>query len=279
MALSPLEVRCAGWIFVAVSLGALLAGCEVLYMRKDCADRGLFSWPVGRSSYRFALGNRIGRILDAFCNYPQYIYVVVLQVLCAVALLFHLLPRYYTLLFLTILCVHLLSMLRYPQGADGTDQMQTILLASLACYYATPDPLVKRAAIWFISLQVILAYFTSGIAKLLSKPWREGTVLKSSLLLAPGSKTIYQWLPKSRRLNQFLCLGVIFFECAFPLALIGPRVCLIFLVCGVLLHVFNAFALSIPRFLFTFPAAYPAILVSTIGLHPGWAASHLLWMQ
>jgi hypothetical protein len=272
--LSSLDVQCVTWIFMIVALGATLAGCELLYIWKEYDDQGLFSWPVVRSSYRFALKSKFRAFLDALFGYPQYLYLPGLQIVFALALLLDIFPHHRSYFLLAMLLIHLLSTLRNPQGSDGTDQMQTILLAALVCYYATPNPIVKKAVIWFISLQAILAYFTSGIAKLLSKPWREGTVLKNSLLLAPGNKTLYQWLPKNARLNQFLCLSVVVFECAFPLALIGPKMCLAFLAGGVLLHIFNAVALSLPRFLFTFVAAYPAILASAGDLHPG-ALNHL----
>jgi len=272
--LSPFDVQCATWIFMIVALGAALAGCELLYIWKEYGDQGLFSWPVVRSSYRFALASKMQTVLDAFLGYPQYLFLIGIQVVFALALLVNIFPRYRSYLLLVILLIHLLSTLRNPQGSDGTDQMQTILLATLVCYYATPDPIVKKAAVWFIALQAILAYFTSGIAKLLSKTWREGTVLKNSLLLAPGNKRLYQWLPKNARFNQFLCLSVVVFECAFPLALIGPKTCLAFLAGGVLLHLFNAAALSLPRFLFTFVAAYPAILASVGDIHSGWTINH-----
>jgi len=260
---SALQAQCVSAILTTVAFGTALNGAEILSMRKECGKQGLLSWRVGRSLYPFALKKGIAVVLDAFCDYPQYIWVVGAQMLCALALLLNIFPNGKPIFLLTLLVVHLLSMLRYPQGTDGTDQMQTILLAALACYYLTPDPFVRKSAVWFISLQAILAYFTAGVAKVFSRAWREGTVLKMSLMLAPGNRTIYQWLPKGDRINQFLCWAVILFECTFPLALVGPKICLVFLGCGVLLHLFNAFALSLPKFLFTLVATYPAVFAST----------------
>ena len=265
--LSPLDVQCVNATLMMVAAGTAIGGAEILSMRQECTDHGLFSWKVARTSYPLILRSHAAGVLDMLCGYPQFLYAVMLQMLSALCILFRVFPSHVIYLLLPILFVHLLSMLRYSHASDGTDQMQTILLASLACYFATPDPVVRKAAIWFISLQTILAYCTSGIAKVLSKPWRQGTVLRSSLLLAPGNKTLYRWMPSNARVNQLLCVAVIAFECAFPLALTSPRNCLVILTFGLLLHLFNAVALGIPRFLFTFVAAYPLVFLSAMDLH------------
>ena len=265
--LSQLDMQCVNATLIMVAAGTAISGAEVLSMRQECADNGLFSWKVARSSYPFLLRNNAAPLLDRLCGYPQFLYALGVEVLCSLCILLRVFPEHVIYLLLPVLFVHLLAMARYSHGTDGTDQMQTILLASLACYFATPDPLVRKAAIWFISLQVILAYWTSGVAKLLSKPWRQGTVLRASLLLAPGNKTLYHWMPASGRINQLLCFSVVLFECAFPLVLTTPQICLVVLGFGVLLHLFNAVALGIPRFLFTFVAAYPVIFITAHDLH------------
>jgi len=254
------EEQCIAAIVRVVGAGTVLASAELLYLRKEWSEQGLFNWPVTRTRFSSALRNGSIALLDAVCDYPRYIRLVGLQLLCGLVLLVNLLPSHRLLLLLAILFVHLLTMLR-NHGTDGADQMQTILLASLACYYATPDPIVKKAAIWFVALQAILAYFTAGVAKLWSRAWRKGTVLRESLALGPGCESLYQCLPRGSRTNQILCLSVVAYECLFPVVFIlGPTLCWVFLTAGVLLHVGNAFAFGLPRFVFTFVAAYPAIL-------------------
>lgn len=278
---SVFEAQCVGLILVTVALGTILAGAEILSMRKECDEEGLFSWPVSRTSHRFALKKGIATLVDALCDYPQYAYAVGVQVLCAIVLLCHVIPNQTSYLLLAILLIHLLSTFRNRAGTDGADQMQTILLACLACYYATSDPLVKESAVWFISLQASLAYFTAGVAKLFSTAWRRGTVMKMSLThLALGSETLYKWMPKGKRTNQCMAFLVILFECSFPLVVFtGPRTCLVFLACGFLLHLTIAFALGLPRFLFTFVAAYPAVLLVAKNVESILGSRHVLrWM-
>jgi len=176
------------------------------------------------------------------------------------------LPSLTGYLLLTMLLIHLLTMFRNRAGTDGADQMQTIVLACLSCYYATADPLIRESVLWFIAFQISLAYFTAGIAKIFSPSWRKGTVMKTSFAhLALGSKGLYKLMPKGARTNQLMAILVIMFESAFPFFMLsGPKICIVALVCGFLLHLLIAIGLGLPRFLFTFVAGYPAVFLVSV---------------
>jgi hypothetical protein len=265
---SALQEQCVAVITKMVGVGTILASTELLHLKKELSAGGLFSWANARTRFPFALRHGTIVLFDAVCGYPQYLYLVVLQALCGVALLFSTLPSLKLFLLLAILFVHLATMLR-SNGTDGADQMQTILLISLACYYASPDPMVRKAAVWFVALQAILAYFTAGVSKLWSDEWLKGTMLRKSLVHGLGREAFNKWLPKGARENQLLCLSVVALECSFPLVIVAwPIMCLAILGAGVLLHLTNAFALGFPRFLFTFVAAYPAIVSFTCDVQP-----------
>jgi hypothetical protein len=259
MQVTAFEERCVITIVKLVGIGTILASAELLSLHKVWSRNGLFSWAVTRTCYTSQMRSGSIIFLDAVCDDPQYTALLGLEMLCGVALLLNIFPNHMMYLLLAILFVHLLTFLR-NLGTDGADQMQTLLLVSLACYYATPDPLIKRAAIGFIALQTVLAYFTAGIVKFWSSAWLKGTVLRESLALGMGSEAFYKWMPKSSRANQLLCLSVVAYECLFPLSIVlKPSMSLAVLGAGVLLHLTNAFALGLPRFLFTFVAAYPAV--------------------
>jgi hypothetical protein len=251
-----------------VGLGSVIAALEMLMMRQEWSEQGVFSWSVARTGLRFAIRNGFIPIFDMICAYPQYVVLqVAVQTFCGVALALNLWPHLEVPLLVSILCVHLLTMLR-THGTDGADQMQTMLLVSLIAYCAVPDVIARKAALWFITLQVVLAYTMAGISKLWSRAWRTGTVLKQSLSLAPGNETLYRLLPDRGFTNGILCWSVVLFETSFATVLLfQPSIALIFLAFGFLMHLGNAVALGLPRFLFTFVAAYPLILSCLCDLH------------
>lgn len=264
----PLEDQCVRAIVCLVALGSALAASETFFMRREWSDGGLYNWPVARTTIPVALKSRMMPLIDAIYGYPQYIVLqIVVQLFCAIALLTGLWPDRQAELLSALFCMHLLIMLR-RHGIDGADQMQSILLGGLVCYFSTPNPLVKKCALWFIAAQAVLAYATAGIAKLWSRAWLTGTVLKHSLALATGSEFLYRRLKTRAKTNQLLCLALVGFECLFPIVLIvRPSAGLLFLGAGLLLHVTNAFALGLPRFVFTFVAAYPAIFYVVSDMH------------
>ena len=251
--------ECASVVLKLVSFGTVIASTELLSLRREWSEQGLYCWQVTRTRFPTALRNRGIVILDALCGYRQYMGFVTLQLICGLLLLSGIFPEYKLFLLSSILFAHLLTMVQ-QHGTDGADQMQTILLICLVLFYATPDPIVKKAAIWFIGAQIVLAYVTAGIVKIWSPDWLSGSALRKSLVVGLGSERIYRWLPSNRWLNQLLCLFVVVYECIFPVVLfLGAGARIAFLAMGVLLHVINAFAFGMPRFVFTFAAAYPAV--------------------
>jgi uncharacterized membrane protein YphA (DoxX/SURF4 family) len=261
-----LEARGVSLMLNIVASGTILSGAEILARQKECNESGLFSWPVTRTSHPLVIATKLAPLVDSLCSYPQYAVAIAGQVLFAVVVLLHLLPSFTAYLLLAILLTHLLTMFRNRAGTDGADQMQTILLASLFCYYITTDPVIRESALWFITFQISVAYFTAGVAKLFSPAWRKGTVMKTSFAhLALGSESLYRLMPKGPRTQQLMACSVMAFESAFPLfVLAGPKVCVAALACGFLLHLVIAIGLGLPRFLFTFVAGYPAVFLVSI---------------
>lgn len=265
---SSLQDQCVAVITRIVGVGTILASTELLCLRKELSAGGLFSWQSERTRFTFALRHGTIGLLDAVCDCPQFLYLLSLQALCGVGLVFSTLPHWKLVFLLAILSVHLVTMLR-NHGSDGPDQMQTILLVSLACYYACPDPMLRKAAVWFIALQTILAYVTAGVGKFWSNAWRDGTMLRESFTNGLAREALTNYLPKGARVNQLLCWSVIALECSFPLVIVPwPMICILILGAGLLFHLTNAFLLGLPRFLFTFVAAYPAIISFSCDLQP-----------
>ena len=61
--------------------------------------------------------------------------------------------------------------------------------------------------------------------------------------------------------------GMLAFECAAPIALVDPTVCLVWLAAGAGFHLVNAVSFGLDRFLWTWLAAYPALIFWVDQLH------------
>src|SRR5579864_1741055 len=109
---TALEERCVEIIVKVVGLGTILASAELLSLRKDWGDKGLFSWAVTRTCYNAPMRNGSLVLLDAVCDESRYVHLLCLKMLCGVILLSNLLPNYKPYILLTILFVHFISFLR-----------------------------------------------------------------------------------------------------------------------------------------------------------------------
>jgi hypothetical protein len=165
-------------------------------------------------------------------------------------------------LLLFILAVELFSPVRNGgYGMEGSDQMHLILLFAINIYFDVSDPFARTAVVWFIALQSMLAYFTSGIVKLKTRHWKAGNAIR--LVLSTdnyGCRKMAQWLNRMPKLSRWMCWGVIAFECLFPLVVLaGPRTTLPLLVCGAGFHLMIAGTMGLNGFFWSFVATYPAI--------------------
>jgi hypothetical protein len=151
--------------------------------------------------------------------------------------------------------------LRLRYGLEAADQFVMVLAGALALTLSRPaDARLAQAGLAFIALQGVGAYFVSGVTKLHIPTWRDGTLLAGILrtrlyghaipagLVSPG--------PRARLAAGF----VIAFECAFPLALLGPDWALAFCGGALLFHALNAWWMGLNQFVWIFPATYPAVI-------------------
>jgi uncharacterized membrane protein YphA (DoxX/SURF4 family) len=245
-----------------VLIRVILNGTEALARSREYATAGLFSWPLKRARYSWLAHGMLADVIDAGLRHPRYLYLVTMQMLCAAALLLPVARPAAAPLLLFILAVELFSPIRNGgYGMEGSDQMHLILLFAINIYFAVSDPFARTAVVWFIALQSMLAYFTSGVVKLRTRPWKAGDAIRLVLSTENyGCRRMAQWLNHLPNLSKWMCWGVVAFECLFPLVVLaGPRVTLPLLICGAGFHLMIAGTMGLNGFFWSFVATYPAI--------------------
>lgn len=149
-------------------------------------------------------------------------------------------------------------------GRDGADQLRSICLIILALTVIIPEPLQQNVAASFIGLQVLIAYFTSGIAKLMSPIWRKGDILAQILNnYTYGSRTISKLLQDNRRLNQFFSFAPIALMTTTSIAFFipYPEVFYLLLLGMFIFHLSTAILMGLNDFALTFPATFPCLIL------------------
>jgi hypothetical protein len=155
-------------------------------------------------------------------------------------------------------------------GGDGSQQMNLVIgVAVLLGFNPWVKPMVGSLSLAFVAAQSCLAYFTSGVSKVISPIWMRGEPLVGILsTTAYGSELglrIALRAPRVTRTASFVMVGL---ETSFPLSVAGPLPILVgFLLWGVAFHVANAFFMGLNTFLWSFLATYPAICYVWLQLH------------
>jgi hypothetical protein len=164
---------------------------------------------------------------------------------------------------LLVLASQLYLVARHPVGADGSDQMFSLLLVTLAIATSLAgNPIVLHACLWFTALQAALAYASSGVAKLVSPMWRSGYALFRIVCTETyGAKWAATLLQGRPQLCRFLSWSVIVLEMLFPLVLLLPApYALVALALPLAFHVGCAVVMGLNSFIWAFPATYPAVI-------------------
>lgn len=148
-------------------------------------------------------------------------------------------------------------------GDDGSDQMTSILLTSVAlAALFDGGPRGFALCLWFLTFQACLSYVAAGVAKALSTEWRDGSaIFKIFNTETYGLRPVAGWLLRFPVLGKVAAWSVIAVECLFPLALVAPEpVTFSIIGLGLLFHVLCAVIMGLNSFLWAFAATYPAIL-------------------
>ena len=237
-----------------LALAIVLQSLELFLVRRAYADDGVFRWPTLRREFA-AAPYALQRTLDALLGYRGLLITNLIRLGVALALPLVSAP----LLLVVLLTTSLLVCLRFRGSYNGgSDAMTLVVLTALMLARIGADESYARAGLAYAAVQLTLSYLVAGLAKLREPSWRSGMAVVSILKRAPYAST----RPRSLgpHAAPFLSWAVIGFECVFPCAWLGTRVCLVLLTLAFLFHVVNHFMLGLNRFLWAWLACYPALL-------------------
>ncbi|MFE4457180.1 HTTM domain-containing protein [Nocardia tengchongensis] len=246
---------------VAVIIGSL----ERLAAPRLLADGALAGWPVSATSIPLLTRRSFQGTVGPLLEYPRVLGLIAACLASAVLLVLHPSSALNALAATVIAATYILLSMRSRFGGDGADQMTIILFVSLAVAFVIGQERAEVIVLWFITAQVCLAYFTAGVAKLVSPVWRSGAALPEILATrAYGHRPVAKILARHRTTAAAMCWSVILLECSFPLVLlgIGPLTYLL-VISGALLHVSTAILMRLNTFLWAFLATYPAVIFCT----------------
>jgi hypothetical protein len=257
-------------IVIVAATGVFIASVELLTLKTEFEDGGLFSWEVLRTASRATL--RVGTARPTQLIARRFFVPAVTGARAAAALVLIVFGPNHALGTACVFAVVATGIVMYwraPVGLDGADQMSLITFVALAVYQLFPaDVHVAQASLWFIAFQGCLSYCVAGIAKVMSPVWRSGEAVRRILgTRTYGSRTSASFVRRHDRVCVALSWLLMLFECSFPLALaFGETGVAIFAVLGVLFHVANAVIMGLNTFLWAFVATYPAILYCAVSL-------------
>lgn len=164
----------------------------------------------------------------------------------------------------------LMSLVRCSYGGDGAQQLNLLVGTALFLGF---NPWVHHAVgsicLVAIAVNACFAYFSSGVAKLLSPIWMRGDPLVGIFATkAYGSPLGLRLVTGAARLRRPLGVAMVMIESAFPIAVFGPWwVMASFLAWGVAFHFANAILMGLNSFFWAFLATYPAIAYAWWLLH------------
>ena len=232
---------------------------EYLCMKQASGPQGLWAWSVLRRDIPQA---RVQRVLDILFDSNVHQWHQWLRLLAALVLICN--GGSFVLLLLLFLS-NLLILIRW-RGAfnGGSDFLTLVVITGLLIVYTvgawvTTDIGVK-AGLWYICIQSITSYFMSGWVKILRPEWRSGQAMTIFL-----NGAIYGPLPEDHLLRnpRLAFLGswaFIFWECAFPFALINPAHALGFCMIAGGFHFLVFWFFGLNRFFWAWMCSFPAII-------------------
>lgn len=269
----PLITRVS--LFV-VCIGIVATSLETLVARAHYSAAGLMSWDVVRTARRSTAVGPMAEVCDRIFGERGFLWLNVVRLATALLAMGLAVNAHPSTLWVAaaLVVLSLLTMLyhfRNYSGLDGSDQMTGIVLTALALMTLTPDhQFLRMVCIWFVALQSALSYCTAGVAKLISKEWRNGTSLIGVMNTASyGIEGFSRFLKDHRMYAVALTWLLIGFECLFPVALLMGKYCLIFLAGGLIFHLLNAAIMGLNNFTWAFLATYPALLFCALQVRGG----------
>lgn len=242
----------------AISL--LVQTAEFLRLSRATSKAGVWSWAVQRDDLAHA-SPQLRKVADRL--YADMAWRVLLWSRAAIAATLFVGGTPLSALFLFLSGIAVL--IRWRGAFNGGSDFMTLVFSSALVVAHCSAPvlgveLAFTAALWFACIQAVTSYFISGAIKLASARWRSGEALTHFL-----DGGLYGPLPPSSKFRRLEIAAAcswafIFWEIAFPLALIAPEVAVVWCAVACVFHllVFRYFGLN--RFFWAWMTMFPAIV-------------------
>ncbi len=245
-----------------VAAAVMFQTIELLLLRGTFQDASVWSWPILRNDFD-ELPGIVRQVADGLLRYPNFVAVLWLRLIAASCIV--IMPH--VIWSLILIGTTTLIALRWRGSFNGgSDSMTLVVLVGLTLALMRPSSsVVVLAGMAYIAVQLVLSYFIAGIVKLKHRTWRSGKALQGFVTYAAYS--IHPWLKdilEQRVVGRAVNWAVILFECSFPLALMSPRICLIYISLAALFHLGNVYVFGLNRFAFAWAAAYPALYLCAL---------------
>ena len=244
-------------ILVARLMGVavMLQSLEFIKMKESISENGIWRWSQLRAEYQF-LPKIILKFLDWIMQSHRFIEMMTVRFCAAIITIIY--PNALVIFFILFISTFLITLRWRGSFNGGSDYLTLIILLSLSIGFISP--LFAKAALWYITLQVISSYFLAGLYKIKATKWRLGTAVYG-FVSSPNYKTPKFIIEKSRDPSwaQAIAWSVIIFELSFPLVLTLPILTKFYLLAGVLFHLVNFVTFGLNRFFWVWCASYPAI--------------------
>jgi hypothetical protein len=229
---------------------------ELLAVRTSLSERGV--WRFSTLAAELSELPRPLAWLLRCLSYRAFLVLLAAQLAACVWLL----ARGPSPVLLVPLATTLLICVRFRGSFNGgSDAMTVLVLLGLSAGALFPSrPRAALGGLGYIALQTTLSYAAAGVIKLQQPSWRRGHALASFFELPRyGAPAAARALAARPALGRAAAWGVLAFECAFPLALLGPQLCGPFLALALGFHLLNSALFGLNRFLWAWAAAYPAV--------------------
>ena len=229
-----------------IGLIAIVHGFEFLYLRARI--EAIWRWSD--------LESELGSVLRFPLSAIGFQVLNVIRIASGVMAVFY--PNGICLV--VLLVIHVLTLLRWLGTFNGgSDYMYLLLLWSCALGLTFPAEL-GRLVLYYVSFQLCLSYVKAGWVKITKREWRSGEALGHFLMSPQYMRT--RWVESFANSKWLVFLAawvVMLFELSFPLGLGHAGIAILYMVCGCVFHLINAYVFGLNRFFLTWVVAYPAL--------------------
>lgn len=248
-----------GWSARICCAGLFLQSLELASLWRELHDGHLLGWHGdGRGPHA------VGRLLRKAQGFPTNLGILLYRASAAGACLWLPLSGGWVVfgLLVSLVVCQLYYNRRFQRVLTNADNMNLIVLAGVTVG-AVPgaSETLRNVALGFVAFQSLLAYGATGVDKLLSVNWRNGTRLIQVFQDSSHRFALLGQLFADRPfVAKYVSRSIIAGEVLFPICVLLPTEGLmIALAAGLVFHVAIGVIMGLPMFFWAFAATYPAL--------------------